>query len=63
MSLDHTGGVGFLLNVAVKNAVRYVLSSQEGSLSGVGEFAQCQLFVIDKEGSQKCGRTSLVHIL
>ena len=53
MSLDQTGGVGYLLNVAVKNAVRYVLylntscTSQEGSLSGFGEFAQYQLFVID----------------
>ena len=37
MSLDNTGGVGFLLNVAVKNAVRYVLPSQEGSLSVVSE--------------------------
>ena len=54
MSLDHTGGVGFLLNVAVKNAVRYVLSCRLKRVRyrGLGEFAQCQLFVIDKEGSQ-----------
>lgn len=53
MSLDNTGGVGFLLNVAVKNAVRYILSCLKRlRYRGLGEFAQCQLFVIDKEGSQ-----------
>ena len=52
MSLDNTGGVGFLLNVAVKNAVRYVSSLVSRGVHYRGNLRclhNVNYFVIDKE--------------